>query len=37
MESARAAGCSTVLARSAFFSRLDELLAPDPDAPTAAP
>lgn len=26
MESARAAGCETVLARSAFFSRLPELL-----------
>ncbi len=29
MESARAAGCTTVLARSAFFSRLGELLPPD--------
>ncbi|MDQ6799036.1 MAG: hypothetical protein M3011_13645 [Actinomycetota bacterium] len=29
MEAARAAGCTTVLARSAFFSRLSELLAPD--------
>ncbi len=29
MDSARKAGCSTVLARSAFFSRLSELLAPD--------
>ncbi len=29
MDSARAAGCTTVLARSAFFSRLSELLAPD--------
>jgi len=36
MESARAAGCTTVLARSAFFSRLNELLAPDPDAPAAS-
>lgn len=36
MESARAAGCGTVLARSAFFSRLNELLA-EPDAPTPAP
>ncbi|MGI8777969.1 MAG: hypothetical protein ACR2LJ_11465 [Acidimicrobiales bacterium] len=35
MDSARAAGCTTVLARSAFFSRLRELLAPDPDAPPA--
>jgi len=29
MDSARSAGCTTVLARSAFFSRLNELLAPD--------
>ncbi len=29
MDSARAAGCTTVLARSAFFSRLSELLPPD--------
>jgi len=29
MEAARSAGCATVLARSAFFSRLSDLLAPD--------
>ncbi len=29
MDSARTAGCTTVLARSAFFSRLTELLPPD--------
>ena len=28
MDAARAAGCTTVLARSAFFSRIGELLAP---------
>jgi hypothetical protein len=33
MDSARAAGCTTVLARSAFFSRLPELL--DADDPAA--
>jgi len=29
MDAARAAGCTTVLARSAFFSRVSELLTPD--------
>lgn len=29
MDAARLAGCATVLARSAFFSRLGELLPPD--------
>ena len=29
MEAGLAAGCAQVLARSAFFARLDELLAPD--------
>ncbi len=28
MDAARAAGCTTVLARSAFFARIGELLAP---------
>jgi len=30
MAAAKAAGCDVVLARSAFFSRLDDLLAGDP-------
>ena len=30
MDAARAAGCDTVVARSAFFSRLRELVEPAP-------